>query len=425
VLNDTAFQMSASNIRFGPGVTTEIGLELQDRRLSRVLLIVDPKLIDLPVGQTVTKSLRQAKVDYDLFSEIHVEPTESSFRRAAEVATAGAYDAIVAVGGGSTLDTAKAANLYSTYPREFLDYVNAPIGLGHPVPGQLKPLFAIPTTAGTGSETTGVAIFDYVEKKIKTGIAHRFLRPTLGIVDPENTRTLPTAVAASSGLDVLSHALESYTARPFQERVKPGRPIERPVYQGANPISDIWSLHALKLVSRFLLRAVRDPGDDKARSQMMLAASLAGIGFGNAGVHLPHGMSYPVAGMVRGFRAKGYDIESPLIPHGVSVILNTPAVMKITAQANPKRHLVAAEALGVDTRGVGLDHAGEVLSQRVIYFMRALGIPNGLERVGYGTDDIPALVQGTLPQHRVTKLAPVEVDRDLLAKLFKASLRLW
>ncbi len=425
MVNENAFQMSSSNIRFGKGVTSEIGSDLLDRGLNRVLVILDPKLVELPVGRTVIKSLQIKKIGFEVFSEISVEPTDASFRRAAEVARSAPYDAIVAVGGGSTLDTAKAANLYSSHSGEFFDYVNAPIGSGLPVAGQLKPLFAIPTTAGTGSETTGVAIFDYIDKHVKTGIADRFLRPTLGIVDPNNTYSLPAEVAASCGLDVLSHALESYTARPFQERTRPRRPAERPAYQGANPISDIWAIEALKLVSQYLVRAVQDPEDEEARSQMMLAASLAGFGFGNAGVHLPHGMSYPVAGMVKSFLPRGYDARSPLIPHGMSVILNTPAVVRVTARVKPERHLTAAKALGADTRGVELDLAGEILRERVVYFMRTLGMPNGLEAVGYGVQDIPALIEGTLPQHRVTHLAPVDVNKELLAELFEASLRIW
>ena len=303
---DTAFQMAASNIRYGQGITAEIGMDLQDMGVKRTLVIMDPNLVGLPTGQAVVESLNQNDVGYDLFSEVSVEPTDSSFKRAAEVATEGNYDSFVAVGGGSTMDTAKAANLYSTYPAEFFTYVNAPIGGGQPVPGPLKPLIAVPTTAGTGSETTGVAIFDYVEKKAKTGIAHRYMKPTLGIIDPDNTKTMPAAVAAATGLDVLSHALESFTAIPFDSRPKPDRPIQRPAYQGTNPISDIWSLRALEMVRDYLPRAYQDTTDDEARGNMLLASAIAGIGFGNAGVHLPHGMSYPIAGMVKDFYPDGY-----------------------------------------------------------------------------------------------------------------------
>jgi hydroxyacid-oxoacid transhydrogenase len=422
-LRDTAFQVSASNVRFGAGVTREVGMDLRDMGLRRTLLLIDPALRSLPTGETVIEALQEAGVDFELFDRITVEPTDGSFAEA--IAAAGRFDSFVAVGGGSTIDTAKAANLYSTYPTDFRDYVNAPIGRGLPPPGPLKPLIAIPTTAGTGSETTGVAIFDYLEKRAKTGIAHRYLKPTLGLVDPENTRTLPPAVAASAGLDVLSHALESYTAAPYDSRPRPARPVERPSYQGSNPVSDVWALRALELVDGYLLRAVADPSDDEARGQMLLAASMAGIGFGNAGVHLPHGMSYPVAGMVRDYRHPGYAAAHPLVPHGISVILHTPAVVRFTAPAAPERHRRAAQALGAEAGSAAPEEVGQLLAARVIEFMRALGVPNGLAEVGYTEADIPALVGGTLPQHRVTKLSPVPADREELAGLFHASMRIW
>ena len=423
--HDTAFQVSMSNLRFGAGATREIGMDLEDMGLKRTLLVIDPRLRDLPTGGVVLAALRSARVDFDVFDAIEVEPTDRSFREAIEFAKRGDFDSFVAVGGGSTIDTAKAANLYTTYPADFLDYVNAPIGRGKPIPGPLKPLIAVPTTAGTGSETTGVAIFDFVERQAKTGIAHRYLRPYLGIVDPDNTHTQPPAVAASAGLDVLSHALESYTAIPFDQRPRPERPILRPAYQGTNPISDLWAIRALEIVAEFLPRAVADTSDDEARSQMALAAAMAGIGFGNAGVHLPHGMSYPVAGMVKSFRPPGYQTDHPLVPHGMSVILHTPAVVRFTAPACPERHLRAAAALGADIRGATAADAGEVLAQRVIHFMRLLGMPNGLAAVGYTAADIPALVQGTLPQHRVTKLSPRPAGEAELTELFHASLKIW
>src|SRR5712671_4094566 len=277
-----AFELAASSIRFGAGVTREIGMDLAEMRVKRVMVLTDSNLAKLSPVATVIESLKDSGISFALFDRVRVEPSDTSFREASDFATQGGFDALVAVGGGSTIDTAKAANLYSTYPADFLEYVNAPIGKGRPVPGPLKPLIAVPTTAGTGSETTGVAIFDLVEQKAKTGIAHRYLRPTLGMVDPDNTRTLPAAVAAATGLDVLSHALESYTALPYNQRPRPERPLLRPAYQGSNPISDIWALRALEIVAEFLPRAVANTSDDEARSQMLLAAAIAGIGFGNA-----------------------------------------------------------------------------------------------------------------------------------------------
>ena len=425
-MHEVAFEMAVAAIRFGVGVTREVGFDLADVGVRRVLVLTDPNVARLPAVQTTIESLEANRLSFALYDRVRVEPTDESFLEAIAAAREGDYDAFVAVGGGSTIDTAKAANLYTTYPpADFLDYVNPPIGKGLPVPGPLKPLFAIPTTAGTGSETTGVSIFDFSRLHAKTGIASRRLKPTLGLLDPENTRSMPPQVAASSGLDILSHAIESYTALPFSARPRPERPALRPAYQGANPISDIWSLQALRMVNRFLLRAVADPSDDQARANMLLAASYAGMGFGNAGVHLPHGMSYPVSGQVKGYRAPGYGAGHPLVPHGFSVILNAPAVFRFTAPANPERHLEAAEALGASVAGVRPADAGRVLADRITWFMQQLGTPNGLGAIGYTTADIPALVEGTLPQHRVTKLSPRPATPDNLVRLFEEALTAW
>jgi hydroxyacid-oxoacid transhydrogenase len=424
--NETAFEMATSSVRFGPGVTREVGMDLSELAARQVLVLTDPVLRTLPPVQTALESLDDNKIRYTVYDRVRVEPTDESFLDAIDFARRTPCDAIVAVGGGSTLDTAKAVNLYLSYPpADFLDYVNPPIGKGIPVPGPLKPLIAIPSTAGTGSETTGVAIFDLSKMHAKTGIASRRLKPTLGLLDPENTRTMPPQVAAATGLDVLSHALESYTALPFGQRPHPGKPLLRPAYQGSNPISDVWSLQALRMVAQYLVRAVEDSADDEARANMLLAASYAGVGFGNAGVHLPHGMSYPVSGMVKGYRAPGYSVDHPLVPHGYSVILNAPAVFRFTASANPERHLAAAQALGVDVARCRREDAGRIVAERITWFMDRLKVPNGLSGIGYTAADIPALVEGTLPQHRVTKLAPRPADPEELSRLFEDALRAW
>jgi hydroxyacid-oxoacid transhydrogenase len=425
-MNDNAFEMAAAAIRFGAGVTREVGCDLADLGVRNVLVVTDPIVARLPPVQTVLESLAAEGLRFVLYDRVRVEPTDESFLEAIAFANGQTVDALVAVGGGSTIDTAKAVNLYTTYPpADFLDYVNAPLGKARPVPGPLKPLIAIPTTAGTGSETTGVTIFDLTRLHAKTGIASRRLKPTLGLLDPDNTRTMPPAVAAASGLDILSHAIESFTALPFSERPRPERPLLRPAYQGSNPISDIWSLQALRMVARFIVRAVNDPSDDEARSNMLLAASYAGVGFGNAGVHLPHGMSYPVSGHVKTYRAPGYDVPHALVPHGFSVILNAPAVFRFTAPANPARHLEAAEALGADVTGVRAADAGKILADRITWFMRELNVPNGLRAIGYSSSDIPALVEGTLPQHRVTKLSPRPAGPEELSALFEEAMVAW
>lgn len=419
---DNAFEMAASSVRFGAGVTREIGWDVAEWKARRVAVITDRNLAKLVPVHRVLESLDERKVAYSVFDAVRVEPTDASFLEAIEFAKAGEFDGYIAVGGGSVIDTAKAANLYATYPADLLEYVNPPIGRGKPVPGALKPLIAIPTTAGTGSETTGVAIFDYTPLHAKTGIASRRMKPTLGVLDPDNTRTTPPEVAASCGLDVLSHAIESFTALPFTQRPRPDQPMLRPAYQGSNPISDVWSLEALRMVAAYLPRAVEDPSDDEARAKMILASSYAGIGFGNAGVHLPHGMSYPVSGMIRNYRPPGYSVDHALVPHGVSVILNAPAVFRFTAVACPERHLEAAAALGVDVSRAHRDDAGKILSDCLLRMMERLKCPMGLKALGYSSDDVPALVKGALPQHRVTKLSPRPASEEDLAQLFTDAL---
>ena len=422
---ETAFTIDTSSIKYGPGVTREVGHDMRRLGAQRVMVLTDAQLAHGAAVATAVAALKAAGIDAVLFDQVRVEPTSSSFLQAIEFASRGKFDGYLAVGGGSVIDTAKAANLYATYPADLLAYVNPPIGRGEPVPGPLQPLIAVPTTAGTGSETTGVAIFDFTEMHAKTGIAHRALRPNLGILDPDNTRTLPKLVAASSGLDVLSHALESLTALPYNQRAAPAAPELRPAYQGANPISDIWCGKAIQMVAANIVRAIQDPDDGDARSQMLLAAAYAGIGFGNAGVHLPHGMSYPVSGMVRAYNPAGYPADHPIIPHGMSVILNAPAVFRFTAPANPQRHLLGAQLMGVDISAVAEADAGAVLATAIISLMQQTGVPNGLGAIGFTKADIPKLVEGTLPQHRVTKLSPRPATAADLQTLFEDALRYW
>jgi len=422
---ESAFSMDTSSIKYGPGVTREIGWDMEEQGARRVMVVTDPGLSKSEAISVTLESLSKHGVDAVLFDQTSVEPTDNSFKEAIKFAQEGKFDGFVAVGGGSSMDTAKAANLYSTYPADFMTYVNPPIGKGEPIPGALKPLVAAPTTAGTGSETTGVAIFDYLAMNAKTGIAHRSLRPVKGIIDPDNTRSLPKMVAACTGLDQLTHALEAMTAMPFNQRPAPEHPKMRPAYQGSNPISDIWASQAIKMISGHLVRAVEDPSDDEARGNILLAATYAGIGFGNGGVHLAHGMSYPVSGMVRDYVPPDYPPGHPIVPHGMAVVLHAPAVFRFTAPANPATHLYAASLMGKDITDAKPEDAGEILSGAVIELMQNVGMPNGLKAVGFGPEDVDKLVEGTLPQHRVTKLSPRPASAEDFKQLFLDSMEIW
>jgi len=422
---ESVIAIDSASIKYGFGATKEVGFDMKELGAKKVMVVTDRNLAEKEPVKIALKALKDEGLDAVLYQNTRVEPTDASLKEAINFAQKGKFDGFVGIGGGSSMDTAKVADLYSTYQVDFFTYVNAPVGKGIPVPGTLRPLICIPTTAGTGSETTGVAIFDLQEMHAKTGIAHRYLRPVMGIVDPNNTRTLPRMVAACSGFDVLVHALESYTALPYNRRKAPESPRMRPSYQGSNPISDVWAARAIQMVSRNIVRVIQDPTDDEARSQMAMAATFAGIGFGNAGVHLPHGMSYPISGMVRSYIPEGYPQDHPIIPHGMAVILTAPAVFRFTAPASPERHLEAARLMGVDTTNINQKEAGNILASEIVSLMKITGVPNGLAAVGFREEDVDRLVEGTIPQQRVISLSPQPFTRDDLKKLFLDSLKCW
>ena len=435
--SDYAFEMACSTVRFGPGVVKELGDDLKNLSCSNVALFTDERIRTLTPFNKVLQSLERKNIKYEIFDQIRVEPTDTSFKKAIDFACRANFDGYIAVGGGSVIDTCKVANLFASAPNQdsidFLDYVNPPIGKGLPVRHTLRPCIAVPTTAGTGSETTGVAIFDFEKYHAKTGIAHRSMRPTLGLIDPDFAQSMPSRVAANSGFDVLCHAIESYTAIPYSQRTpRPTDPIERPTYQGSNPISDIWSLEALRTVAKYLRRCIENQNDDhEARTKMHLASTMAGIGFGNAGVHLCHGMSYGISGNVRSYQAKDYPTDHPIIPHGLSVVITSPAVFTFTAPACPERHLEVASILatGGQSRDKYLhrskEDAGKILADTLRQFLLDVNVDDGLKAFGYTTSDIPALVKSTIPQHRVTKLAPLAHTQEDLARLFENSMKLY
>jgi len=424
-MKDTVFTMRSTPYKFGVGATSEIGSDLASLGLKRVLIVTDAGVALTGLTERVIERVRAAGIEAGLFQDVSIEPTDTSVNAAIEFAKAFGPDGYVAVGGGSVMDTAKIMNLYVTYPAPLLTYVNAPIGQGRPVPGPLKPMVCLPTTAGTSSENTTIAVVDMTELRVKTGISHHYLRATLGILDPLNTLSVPPMVTACSGADVLTHAIESYTALAFDEREKPASPAERPPYQGSNPISDIWCEKAIKLVREFLPKVVADGQDREARTQMMLATIYAGMGFANAGVHVPHALGYPIAGNVREFHPQDYPRKKALVPHGMSTALGAPASFQFTATAKPERHRQIAGWMGVETIGSSPDAAGKALRDAFIVFMQSIGLPNGLQAVGYTSKDIPSLTEGTLKQKRLIGLSPQPVTRDAVEKILEDSLVVW
>jgi alcohol dehydrogenase class IV len=286
-------------------------------------------------------------------------------------------------------------------------------------------MVAMPTTAGTGSETTAVIVLDLLELHLKTGISHQNIRPSMAIVDPLNTLTMSPEVTVSSGLDVFTHAAESFTIKPYNMRPKPANPSQRGAYIGANPISDLWSEKAIEWAGQYLRRACYNGNDLEARTYMAMGSTFAGIGYGNAGVHIPHALGYPIAGMVKDWIPAGFGVDEPMVPHGISTALTAPACFRFTAPTDPDKHARIADLLGVTTGGLSAMDAAMMLPEAIIRLMQDIGCPNGLSAVGYTEADIPRMVEGGWKQQRLLVGSPRPVTKKDLHQILKESMVLW
>ena len=418
---ERAFKLETTPITFGPGASEEAGWEMKRLGATRVMLISDSGVVQAGITGKIREIIEAEGLRCEVFDRVRVEPALESLQEALDFATDGDFDGFVGVGGGSSLDTAKVVSLVATHPAPVMEYIHPPVGSGRKPPSPLKPLLAIPTTAGTGSEATGIAVLDLPDLKTKAAISHPFLRPNQGIVDPLLTRSLPRDVTAACGLDVICHAVESFTARPFYSRPAPATPEDRPPFQGSNPVSDIWAARALEYGGLYLRRAVVDGNDLEARGNMMLAASIAGIGFGSAGTAIPHACAYPIASLKHTFRSPGYP-EDPFVPHGFAVIVTAPAAFRFTYSADPDKHRRAAELLADEP----IPEADEsTLPNALTRLMKDVVAPSGLRELGYDENDIDDLVNGALKQQRQLGIAPREAGRDELASIFRESLENW
>lgn len=422
---ESIIPLMMAKLKFGIGATEELGYELQAMGAERVLFVTDKHLWDIGLVDKVKTIIEDEGIQLTIYDDIHIEPTDVSFLHAIEFAQRVEVDAFVALGGGSTIDTAKAMNLFSTYPADLYDYINPPIGRGKAIPGSLKPMVAMPTTAGTGSETTAVIVLDLLELHLKTGISHQNIRPSMAIVDPLNTLTMSPEVTVSSGLDVFTHAAESFTIKPYNMRPKPASPSQRGAYIGANPISDLWSEKAIEWAGKYLRRAYYNGNDLEARTYMAMGSTFAGIGYGNAGVHIPHALGYPIAGMVEDWIPPGYGVDEPMVPHGISTILTAPACFRFTVPTDLDKHARIAELLGVTKAGLSAMDAAMILPEAIIRLMQDVGCPNGLSAVGYTEADIPRMVEGGWKQQRLLVGSPRPVTKRDLHQILKESMVLW
>ena len=405
------------SIALGPGSSLEAGHHLKLLGVQRAFLVTDRFLLESGLIAPIEAAVRADGIDVVTYAVPTGEPTEESMREVGEACVASGADGVLGVGGGSALDSAKVAALVATHGGTLRDWINAPLGGARVPPGPLMPVVAIPTTSGTGSEVTAVAVLDLPSDKVKTGIAHPFLRPRIALCDPELTVGLPAPITAASGIDALLHAAEAYTSIPYTQRPKPEHAGARPNYQGATPMADLWVSYAIELVGTHLRRAVEDGSDLEAREGMMLAATAAGVGFGNAGVHIPHACSYPIAGLKHAWSPPGYPGEAKFVPHGLACAITAPAAFRLVAEVLPERCATAASLLTGEPTTDPL-----AFGDAVAALMADTGCPTTLTEVGYGEDDIPDLVAGAMLQQRLLACAPLPVGEAELERVFRESL---
>ena len=420
-----SFTVAMPRLTVGRGTLNEVGARAARLGMKRVALFTDPHLVAGPLVSTVKDSLTKAGIEATVFSDIRVEPDDDSVERGVSFLRGFTFDGMVSVGGGSVIDTAKAALVLLRHGGNIVDYFAPPVGQGAAIPSPLLPHIACPTTSGTGSECTSISVLRVNALDTKFVVASPYMLPDAAIVDPQCCDSLPSNVVASTGFDLCCHALECYTARAYTEHNKIDSPNARQYLQGANPFSDMVAREAMTIVGKYLQRGVNDASDSEARDQLMWGATLAGIAFGNTGTHLPHAMSYGVTHLMKDIITDGYPMTSPFIPHGISVIVTAPSIFEYTAAATPERHMQSAAFLLADTKGATHDDAGEVLSKRLIELMKATKMPNGLNAVGFKEEHIGALAASSIRQGRAIANAPRESNVVDLENMYRSALTHW
>jgi alcohol dehydrogenase class IV len=406
---DSVWEYSmADRLKFGPGAVAELPEEIRALGGESVLLVTDEGVREAGILDSVVEAFPPG-LEYDVFDEAESDPPAELFVRAGRYAEEVDPDVIVGLGGGSSIDVGKGASLLSAHGGDVLDYVAPPTGEGQPIPGPTTPYVAVPTTAGTGSESTSVAVVSLPEQKLKVGISDKHLFPDLALVDPSLTVSLPPGPTASSGMDALSHAIEGYTTRRFDAKERPDSPADRPDYGGRNVLSDTLCHEAIDLVADHLRRAVNNGSDLAARRNMSLGATMAALGFANAGLGATHALAYPVAGEHH-------------TPHGLTIALLLPEVMRFNAPSAPERYAEIARLMGTDVSGLDRREAAERAAVAVEELAADVGIPDGLAAVGVTEDELPRFAEDTMQLQRLLVGNPRRMTAEDAETIFRRAL---
>jgi len=375
--------MLPGKIRFGVGVLNTLGDEATRLAAKRVLIVTDPGVYQAGLIDPVKEQLSKVKLSVDIFAEAEPEPTFPRLNAAAEQLRKEGYNLLIGVGGGSSMDTAKGLSVLLAHGGKGQDY-----GGIDKVPGPGIPIFTMPTTAGTGSEVTNIAIFGDVEKGYKLGIVSSYLLARLALVDPTLTYGCPPKVTAASGIDALIHAIECYTGNK------------------ANTFSDTLAIEAMRLIAGSLRTAVKNGSDKEARNRMSEGALLAGIAFSNSGVAAVHALAYPLGSRFH-------------VPHGVANGVLFPYVTEYNLSANLPKYAIVAQMLGVKTQGLSLQKAAEKGVEAAKALAADIGIPLHLRDLGVPKEALEGMAVATMDVTRLLANNPKELTLDDVRRIWQ------
>lgn len=379
ILNETSF--------FGPGARKELPGAIRGLGKSKVLVVTDKGLLQFGVAKMVTDVLDEAGISYEIFSEVKPNPTVSNVKAGIDAFKKTQADILVAIGGGSSIDTAKAIGIVIANP-DFSDIIS----LEGCAPTQNKsvPIIALPTTAGTAAETTINYVIIDEEKQKKMVCVDPNDIPAVAIIDAELMYSLPKGLTAATGMDALTHAIEGY------------------ITKGAWELSDMFEIEAIRMINRYLPVAVADPKNPEGRNGMAVAQYVAGMAFSNVGLGLVHGMAHPLGAL--------FDI-----PHGVANAVLLPTIMEFNMPYCTAKYRHIAEAMGIDTSSMNDDEAAQAACDAVKQLSQNVGIPATLTELGIIEESIPALTQQAL-EDVCTPGNPRPVTYDEVANIYRSLL---
>lgn len=391
---------STQNIVFGNGSINDLDKILRRFNAKNVFLITDQGIVKAGILEKVTNLLKSKGFEVVIYDQAIPEPPVNSVIEAYEFAKKQIKtDVIIGIGGGSSIDLAKVVALlmeHGGHPRDYFEEGK--------VPGPIAPLIAIPTTAGTGSEVTSVAVVNDTENNLKVGISDNYLRPAVALLDPELTVGLPPYVTACSGIDALVHAIESYTAKDFNNIEAKGNIL----FQGAFPITDALGEKAIELIVNNLTIAVHQGSNLEARSNMLLGSLLAGLAFSNAGNALAHAIAYPVGGIVKS-------------PHGEVTGLLLPYVMRYNTTTTKEKMSKIAKIFGVVNKNNNENELAFAASEAVLQLLEEIGLPTKLSQIGVKEEDLEEIAEKTLGIERLVRNNPRVPDKKSLLNLIESA----